>query len=100
MVHVVPGVPDRDILEQTSVRPQNVVSPGPHHLSLPPQEARQNAWISAETWRLINERVSTRQDPRYGQAERRRMGKAITESLVQYRQKMVEEAGGVSGCIV
>ena len=34
MVRVVPGVPDSDILEQTSVRPQNVVSPGPHHLSL------------------------------------------------------------------
>ena len=34
MVRVVPGVPDSDILEQTSFRPQNVVSPGPHYLSL------------------------------------------------------------------
>ena len=34
MVCVVPGVPDHDILEQTSVHPQNVVSPGPHRLSL------------------------------------------------------------------
>ena len=34
MVRVVPGVLDSNILEQTSVRPQNVVSPGPHHLSL------------------------------------------------------------------
>ena len=40
MVRVVPGVPDRDILEQTSVRPQNVVSPGPHHLYLPPHVPR------------------------------------------------------------
>ena len=44
-------------------------------------------------WRLVDERVSTRRDPRYGQAERRRMGKAITEILVQYRRKMVEEEG-------
>ena len=28
------AVPDSNIIEQTSVRPQNVVSPGPHHLSL------------------------------------------------------------------
>ena len=34
MVRVVPGVPDSNILEQTSVRPRNVVNPGPHHLSL------------------------------------------------------------------
>ena len=40
MVRVVPGVPDSDILEQTSVRPQNVVCPGPHHLSLPPHVPR------------------------------------------------------------
>ena len=43
-----------------------------------PREARRNAWISAETWRLIDERVSTRRDLRYGQEDRRRMGKAIT----------------------
>ena len=30
------------------------------------REARQNAWISAEMWRLIDERVSARRDPRYG----------------------------------
>ena len=32
-----------------------------------PHEARRNAWISESTWRLIDERVSARQDPRYGQ---------------------------------
>ena len=58
-----------------------------------PREARRNAWISAETWRLIDERVSTRRDPRYGQADRRRMGKAITASLAQDRRRRVEEAG-------
>ena len=42
-----------------------------------PREARRNAWISAETWRLIDERVSARRDPRYGILYRRRMGKAV-----------------------
>ena len=55
--------------------------------------ARQNAWISAETRRLIDERVSTRRDPRYGQADRRRLGKAITASLTQDRRMRAEEAG-------
>ena len=31
-----------------------------------PHEARRNAWISEKTWRLIDERVSARRDPRYG----------------------------------
>ena len=50
-----------------------------------PREARRNAWILAETWRLIDERVSTRRDPRYGQADRRQLTKAITASLAQDR---------------
>ena len=33
VVYIVPGVPDGDILEQTAVRPQNVVHPGPHLLA-------------------------------------------------------------------
>ena len=45
------------------------------------REARRNAWISAETWRLIDERVSARRDPRYGTLYRRRMGKAVQASL-------------------
>ena len=58
-----------------------------------PREARRNAWISAETWRLINKRVFTRRDPRYGQADRRRLGKEIKKSLVQDRRRRTEEAG-------
>ena len=34
VVRVVPGILDRNILEQTSVRTQDVISPGPRHLSL------------------------------------------------------------------
>ena len=57
------------------------------------QETRKNAWILAETWQLINERVSTRRDPRYVQADRRRLGKEIKESLAQDRRRRTEEAG-------
>ena len=56
-------------------------------------EARQNAWISAETWRLIDERVSTHQDPRYGQSDRQRLGKEIKGSLAQDRRRRTEEEG-------
>ena len=42
-----------------------------------PREARRNAWISAETWKLIDERVSARRDPRYGTLYRWQMGKAV-----------------------
>ena len=58
-----------------------------------PQEARRKAWISAETWQLIDKRVSTRQDPQYGKADRRRLGKEIKESLSQDRRRRTEEAG-------
>ena len=36
MVRVMLGVPDRDIQEQTSIRPRDVVGPGPHHLAPSP----------------------------------------------------------------
>ena len=34
-----------------------------------------------------------RQDPRYGKADRRRLGKEIKESLSKYRRRRTEEAG-------
>ena len=58
-----------------------------------PREARRNAWISAETWRLINERVSAHRDPRYGKADRRRIEKEVQASLVTNRRRRAEEAG-------
>ena len=36
-----------------------------------PRPARQNDWISEETWRLVDERVSARRDPQKGQALKR-----------------------------
>ena len=58
-----------------------------------PREARRNAWISELTWRLIDERVSTRRDPCYGQAFKRRLGKAVQKSLATDRRRRADEAG-------
>ena len=58
-----------------------------------PREVIRNAWISAETWRLIDKRVSTRRDHRYGKVDRRRLGKEIKESLAQDMRMRTEEAG-------
>ena len=60
-----------------------------------PREARRNTWISAETWRLIDERVSTRRDRRYSQADRRRLGKEIGKRLSKERRRRTEEVGVV-----
>ena len=45
------------------------------------REARQNEWISTETWILFDERVSTRRDPAKGQAIKKSLGRAIKASL-------------------
>ena len=58
-----------------------------------PREARRNALISAETWRLVDERVATRRDPRYCQADRRTLGRKIGRSLARDRKRRTEEAG-------
>ena len=58
-----------------------------------PREARQNAWISETTWRLINKRVSARRDPRYGQSFTRRLGKEVKKSLAEDRRRRAGEAG-------
>ena len=58
-----------------------------------PREARQNAWISAETWRLVDDRFATRRDPRYCQADRRTLGRKIRRSLGGDSKRRTEEAG-------
>ena len=57
------------------------------------REAWRNEWISTETWRLVNEIVSTRQDPAKGQAIKRRLGRAIKVSLAADRRRRADEAG-------
>ena len=44
-------------------------------------------------WRLVNERVSARQDPRYGQAFKRQLGRAVKASLAADRKRRADEAG-------
>ena len=57
------------------------------------REARRNAWISAEMWRLVNKRVFARQDPQYGTVYRQRIGKAVQASLAADRRRRADEAG-------
>ena len=47
------------------------------------REAIWNEWISADTWRLVDKRVSARRDPAKGQALKRRLGRAIKASLAE-----------------
>ena len=57
-----------------------------------PREQHWNAWISEETWKLVDERVKVRRKPR-AQTEMRRLGRAIQASLKGDRRRRVEEAG-------
>ena len=58
-----------------------------------PREARRNPWISEETWRLIDKRVSAHQDSRYRQVFKQQLGKAVKKSLAADRKRRAEEAG-------
>ena len=55
-------------------------------------EQHRNAWISDETWKLVDERVSVRREPR-AQTKMQRLGRAIQASLTGDRRRRVEEAG-------
>ena len=57
------------------------------------QEARRNKWISAEKWRLVDERVSARREPAKGKALTRRLGHVIKASLAADRRRRADEAG-------
>ena len=56
------------------------------------REERRNEWISAETWRLVDKRVSARRDPVNGQALRRRLGRAIKASFVRSLSPICRQA--------
>ena len=58
-----------------------------------PRAARRNAWISKETWRLVDKRVSARRDPRKGQALKRQLWRAVKEILAADRKRRAEEVG-------
>ena len=56
------------------------------------REKHRNAWISEETWRLADERVSARRGTRV-RARLRRLGRAVRASLKGDRRRRVEDAG-------
>ena len=61
--------------------------PKPHE-----REKHRNAWISNETWRLVDERVSARRGLRV-QARLGRLGRTVRASLKGNRRQRVEDAG-------
>ena len=61
--------------------------PKPHE-----REKHRNAWISDETWRLVNKRVLTRRGKRV-RARLQRLGRSVRASLKGDRRQRVEAAG-------
>ena len=61
--------------------------PKPHE-----REKHRNAWISEETWRLADERVSAKRETRV-RARLRRLGRAFRASLKGDRKRRVKDAG-------
>ena len=57
-----------------------------------PQDQHQNAWISKETWKLVDERVTMRWKAR-ARTGMRRLERSIQASLKGERRRRVEEAG-------
>ena len=57
-----------------------------------PREQHQNAWISEETWKLVDERVTMRRKAR-ARMGMRRLCRAIQASLKGERRRRVEEVG-------
>ena len=55
-----------------------------------PREQHRNAWISEETWRLVDERVTMRRKAR-ARIGMRRLGRAIQANLKGDRRRRVEE---------
>ena len=56
------------------------------------REQHRNAWISEETWKLVDERVTVRRKPQ-AKTAMRRFGRAIQVSLKGDQRRRVEEAG-------
>ena len=57
------------------------------------QEARRNKWISAETWRIVDEIVTVSWDPAKGLPLKRRLGRAIKASLAADRRRHTDASG-------
>ena len=56
------------------------------------QEQHRNMWVSNETWKLVDERVTVRRKPR-ARTKMWRLGRAIPACLMGDRRRRVAEAG-------
>ena len=83
------------LLTQTSLTREDGIFAALRRAVLKPltRDARKNAWILAAIWRLVNKRVSARQDLAKDQALIWRLGRAIKASLWEDRRRRAEEAG-------
>ena len=79
--------PKRPMREDTLFGDLRRAVPKPHS-----QEQHRNAWISDETWKLVDERVTMSRKP-WAKTEMRRLGRAIQASLMGGS----ETAGGGGG---
>ena len=50
-------------------------------------------WISTDTWRIVNERVSVRHDPTRDKDHLQRIGHVVNASLREDGQRWTEESG-------
>ena len=64
------------------------------------REAHHNLWILEETWRLINNRVSARQEPGRDQTRIKHMGQAIRAALKEGKRQRAEIAGKDVECML
>ena len=58
----------------------------------PPRQAKSNAWISEETWQIIDHRATLRRMGRLSRANTRRLGRKVKASLQKDRQKRAATA--------
>ena len=58
------------------------------------QKARKNACILADTWRLVDTRISARRYPTHDQAPIRRLRCAINETLKADQRRSTVDSGG------
>ena len=79
--------PKQPMREDTLFGDLRRAMPKPHM-----REQHRNAWISEETWKLVDERVTVRREPR-AKTAMQRLGRAIQASLKGDRRRRVEEAG-------
>ena len=54
---------------------------------------RHNSWISEDTWRLVNERVSMRREPGQDQRRPRQLGRDIRATLKEDMQRRAKALG-------